>query len=583
MIELQNICFEYGSEEQNIAGRGALHNINLHIPDGQIVLLCGESGCGKTTITRLLNGLIPHFYEGNLTGTICIDGKEINDQPLYETALLSGTVFQNPRSQFFNVDTTSELAFGLENRGMEETQILKKVDKTVQELKLEKLMNRSIFDLSGGEKQKIACGCVSVCSPNIIILDEPSANLDLKSMEQLHVMIEKWKVEHKTVVIAEHRLAYIWNLIERMVFLKEGKIEFDFSKEEMQKLTPRDLHQMGLRSNQDVKMVHYNRNENIDRIVFKNFVFGYEKNHNILNLKTMEIDKNSITAIVGNNGIGKSTFLRCICGLEKKCKGIMEIDNKQIKDYSICLENVRFSYREKEVLHGVNLKIESGTVNALVGPSGSGKSTIAKLIASLWDVDSGSIKIGGVDISELSLKNYNRKIAYVSQDNYLFDNTIRENIRMGDLNATDKQVEQAAKDCGCHEFIMALPDGYDTIVGSAGGHLSGGERQRISIARAMLKNAPIIILDEATAYTDPENEALIQHSVAKLIKGKTLIVIAHRLSTIVDADQIFVIENGTVAETGTHNELLANGEIYSNMWRAHMSVKDSEQEVEPRA
>lgn len=135
----------------------------------------------------------------------------------------------------------------------------------------------------------------------------------------------------------------------------------------------------------------------------------------------------------------------------------------------------------------------------------------------------------------------------------------------------------------CHEFIMALPDGYDTIVGSAGGHLSGGERQRISIARAMLKNAPIIILDEATAYTDPENEALIQHSVAKLIKGKTLIVIAHRLSTIVDADQIFVIENGTVAETGTHNELLANGEIYSNMWRAHMSVKDSEQEVEPRA
>ena len=128
MIELQNICFEYGAEEQNIAGRGALHNINLHISDGQIVLLCGESGCGKTTITRLLNGLIPHFYEGNLTGTICIDGKEINDQPLYETALLSGTVFQNPRSQFFNVDTTSELAFGLENRGMEETQILKKVD-----------------------------------------------------------------------------------------------------------------------------------------------------------------------------------------------------------------------------------------------------------------------------------------------------------------------------------------------------------------------------------------------------------------------------------------------------------------------
>ena len=199
MIELQNVCFEYGSEEQNIAGRGALHNINLHIPDGQIVLLCGESGCGKTTITRLLNGLIPHFYEGNLTGTICIDGKEINDQPLYETALLSGTVFQNPRSQFFNVDTTSELAFGLENRGMEETQILKKVDKTVQELKLEKLMNRSIFDLSGGEKQKILFLCVLLKKAKLYIFDEPSAGLDNSSVELLKNCI--CKIAKQSIVI----------------------------------------------------------------------------------------------------------------------------------------------------------------------------------------------------------------------------------------------------------------------------------------------------------------------------------------------------------------------------------------------
>lgn len=251
-------------------------------------------------------------------------------------------------------------------------------------------------------------------------------------------------------------------------------------------------------------------------------------------------------------------------------------DKNAIKDYSISLSDVTFGYHEKEVLHGINMDIKAGTVNALVGPSGSGKSTVAKLIASLWDVKSGSIKIGGVDIKDLSSEEYNRKVAYVSQDNYLFDDTIRENIRMGNLSATDEEVEDAARKSGCHDFIMNLENGYDTVVGGAGGHLSGGERQRISIARAMLKDAPIVILDEATAYTDPENEAIIQTSVARLVHGKTLIVIAHRLSTIADADKIFVISGGKVAEQGTHQELLKKGEIYAKMWQSHISIKNEE-------
>lgn len=252
------------------------------------------------------------------------------------------------------------------------------------------------------------------------------------------------------------------------------------------------------------------------------------------------------------------------------------VDKEKVKGYSITLSGVTFGYHEKEVLHGIDMDIKEGTVTALVGPSGSGKSTIAKLIASMWDADSGSIKIGGVDIRDLSLEEYNRRVAYVSQDNYLFDDTIRENIRMGNRNATDAEVEEAAKKCGCHEFIMSLQNGYDTIAGNAGGHLSGGERQRISIARAMLKNAPIVILDEATAYTDPENEAIIQSSVARLVQGKTLIVIAHRLSTIADADQIFVIKDGRVAESGTHERLLKQGKIYPKMWQSHISVKKDE-------
>ena len=245
----------------------------------------------------------------------------------------------------------------------------------------------------------------------------------------------------------------------------------------------------------------------------------------------------------------------------------------QSKD--IQLKDVTFGYHEKEVLHGINLEIREGTVNALVGPSGSGKSTIARLVASLWDVSGGSITLGGVDIRKLTQEDYHRYIAYVSQDNFLFDTTVMENIRMGRQNATDAQVMEAAKACGCHEFILGLENGYDTVVGGAGGHLSGGERQRIAIARAMLKNAPIIILDEATAFTDPENEAMIQSAVAKLTKGKTLIVIAHRLSTITNSDQIFVVEDGKIRTSGTHEELLAQDELYAQMWRSHILVRDT--------
>ncbi|MBR1863298.1 MAG: ABC transporter ATP-binding protein [Ruminococcus sp.] len=247
---------------------------------------------------------------------------------------------------------------------------------------------------------------------------------------------------------------------------------------------------------------------------------------------------------------------------------------KEISGSSISVRDVTFGYGEKEVLHGVSLDIPEGGFVALVGPSGSGKSTIARLIAGLWDVTGGSISLGGADIREIPMDDYNDRIAYVSQDNFLFDMSIRENIRLGRRDASDAEVEEAAKRCGCHEFIMGLEKGYDTVVGSSGGHLSGGERQRISIARAMLKDADVVILDEATAYTDPENEALIQRSVARLIKGKTLIVIAHRLSTVKNADRIYVVNNGLIKEEGTHAELLEKGGLYSDMWAAHISAKD---------
>ena len=248
------------------------------------------------------------------------------------------------------------------------------------------------------------------------------------------------------------------------------------------------------------------------------------------------------------------------------------------------LKDVHFGYGDSEVIHGISFTAKEGTVTALVGPSGSGKSTLAKLIARFWDVDAGAILVGGADIREIALPELMEQISFVSQDNFLFNMSLRDNIRIGKPDATDKEVEWAASQAGCDEFIARFPQGYDTNAGDAGARLSGGERQRIAIARAILKNAPIVILDEATAFTDPENEDKLQQCIDRLTQGKTLIVIAHRLSTIMYADQILVLEDGQITARGTHEQLLAGSETYLDMWKAQNSAMDwsmNQEENEP--
>ena len=246
-------------------------------------------------------------------------------------------------------------------------------------------------------------------------------------------------------------------------------------------------------------------------------------------------------------------------------------------DHNIEVKDVSFGYHDdKEILHGVSLSIPQNGMTALVGPSGSGKSTLAKLIAGFWDVKNGSITMGGHDLKSIPLTQLYDQVAFVSQDNYLFDDTVRENIRMGRRDATDAEVEAAAHAAGCDSFVSSLEKGYDTMVGGGGAHLSGGERQRIAIARAMLKDAPVIVLDEATAYIDPENEAVIQRAVAKLVENKTVIVIAHRLSTITGADNIAVVRDGKIEAQGRHEELLASCPLYKEMWQAHIGAKDGD-------
>ncbi len=260
-----------------------------------------------------------------------------------------------------------------------------------------------------------------------------------------------------------------------------------------------------------------------------------------------------------------------------KIKSLPEPEKEKLPvSHTIELKDVHFTYDEDqgEVLHGIDLTMNEGSFTALVGPSGGGKSTVAKLIARFWDVSGGSISIGGMNIKDIKVTSLADIVSFVTQDNFLFSRSIMENIRLGKPDATDEEVISAAKSACCDDFIRKLPDGYNTSAGEAGKRLSGGERQRIAIARMMLKNAPIVILDEATAFTDPENETKLQESIANLTKGKTLLVIAHRLSTIKNADRIVVLNDGRIEDMGTQEELMERSALYRRMWQAHIGAKN---------
>ncbi|UTD07197.1 ABC transporter ATP-binding protein [Treponema denticola] len=256
--------------------------------------------------------------------------------------------------------------------------------------------------------------------------------------------------------------------------------------------------------------------------------------------------------------------------------------------FDVRFENVAFGYggalcetagaaakNGTKVFDGLNFTAKEGELTAIVGSSGSGKSTIAKLLAGFWNIDSGHISIGGADIGSMSLERNMQLVTYVSQENFLFNKSIRENLKMAKENATDEEIEKACTKASIHDFIKSLPNGYDTNAGNAGSKFSGGERQRLTIARALLKDSPIVVLDEATAYSDPENEAIIQQSIDNLVKNKTVIMIAHRLSTIVNADKIIVLDKGKIAAEGTHTELLQDSPLYQKMWQSHISGRDN--------
>ena len=338
MIELKNITFSYERREQ-----GGLRNINLTVKNGECILLCGRSGCGKTTITRLVNGLIPRFYDGELTGQVVIDGKDIADLTMYEISEKVGSVFQNPRTQFFNTDSDSEIAFGLENQGMPTEELRQRVETTAADLEIQSLRNRSLHALSGGEKQKVAFASVYAMNPDIYLLDEPSSNLDMDAIQDLRKHLKLVKQQGKTILIAEHRLYYLMDVVDRIVYMEQGQIAGIYTPEQFRAIEKDERKRMGLRA-VDLHEVHpqfTSPGAAENKILKLQDVGLYYKKQAIVEHINLLAGIGEIIGVVGHNGAGKTTLSRTLCGLHKEASGALEKQTAAKNCYMV-MQDVNF-------------------------------------------------------------------------------------------------------------------------------------------------------------------------------------------------------------------------------------------------
>ncbi len=488
IVKIRNVSFHYkGSDE------GLLKDVSLNVREGETLLLCGASGSGKTTLIRLINGLIPHYYPGEFTGDVDVAGHDIRKTPLYDLAGIVGTVFQNPRSQFFSVDTDGEIVFGPENIGLDPAEIKRRAESVTKEMNLNKLLGRSLFELSGGEKQKIACASVSALLPSIILLDEPSSNLDRNAIAELRTSIKKWKKQGKTIVISEHRLWYLKDVVDRVIYMEKGDIAGEWSGEDFFSFSDDRIKNLKLRpvkiedkyiekavdGSFDLNDDHVEADKN--SITLKDFYFSYKRRPYFfrkkrftradgeflsLNIPKLNIPKSSVVAVIGKNGTGKSTFLRCVCGLEKDCEGIIESEGKVYKGN----KRTRQSYM---VMQDVNHQLFTDSVEAEV---------------------------------LLSMKEEDKS-----------------------------KCEEILGNLGLLEYKDKHPMA-----------LSGGQKQRVAIASAIAAGAKLLLFDEPTSGLDYLHMVKVGELLKELARsGSTVLVSTHDPELIeLCCDYVLCINNG---------------------------------------
>ncbi|MBE6035919.1 MAG: ABC transporter ATP-binding protein [Clostridiales bacterium] len=491
IVEIKNVSFHYkGSDE------ALLKNVSLSVKKGETLLLCGASGSGKTTLIRLMNGLIPHYYPGTLKGAICVAGRDISHTPLYELAGIVGTVFQNPRSQFFSVDTDGEIVFGPENIGLNPEEIKRRSDLVTKEMNLMNLLGRSLFELSGGEKQKIACASVSALLPDIILLDEPSSNLDWEAIDELKTAIQNWKKQGKTIIVSEHRLWYLKGIIDRVVYMDDGDIAGEWNGEDFFSLSDERIKKLKLRPVriEEKFIAKYGEALNAEKvrrvpeadestIRLKNFYFTYvrrpylfrkkklsqvDKDILSLNIPAFDIPKGAVVGVIGKNGTGKSTLLRCVCGLENDCHG--EI---------IC--------------EGVSLK--------------------------------GKKRIG---LSYMVMQDVNHQ---------LFTDSVEAEVLLSMKDEDKTKCAEILDSLGLLEYKDKHPMA-----------LSGGQKQRVAIASAIAADAKLLLFDEPTSGLDYSHMVKVSELLKSLAEdGRTVLVSTHDPELIeLCCDYVLSINRGRV-------------------------------------